>query len=98
MADDFLNDLSDDEFAEDAPDWAQELETEEPGDEFDQLRRKSARTGSIYDDMELDEESDSSSSPLSNFSPTQGLILAVLVLLNIVVFVVGVLALTNRIG
>ena len=74
-------------------------------DEFDQLRRKTARGESLDDDLASDdaffsEESSSSGSGFawSNFTPGQRLILALLVLLNIIMGTVGLLVVTGRLG
>jgi hypothetical protein len=94
MTDDFSN-LRQDEDQEEIPDW-----TEQGGDDaFDQLRRKSARTGAMHDEMAEDEEFFESSSSLSfslgNFTPTQRLILAVLILLDVLAVGFGLLVITG---
>ncbi|GJM42624.1 MAG: hypothetical protein DHS20C20_29060 [Ardenticatenaceae bacterium] len=73
-------------------------------DEFDQLRRKSARGESLDDDLASDEEffSDESSGgggfAWRNFTPGQRLILALLVFLNMVMGVIGLLVITGNLG
>lgn len=94
MADDF-SDLGQDEDQEEIPDW-----TEQGGDDpFDQLRRKSARSGAMHDEMAEDDEffesSSSLSFSLSNFTPTQRLILAVLILLDVLAVGFGLLVITG---
>lgn len=72
-------------------------------DQFDQLRRKSARNESLYDEMETTATSEtaatnaprSSSFAWSSFTPGQRLILALLVLVDIVAILVLVLVLTG---
>lgn len=73
--------------------------------DFDQLRRQSARTGAAYDDMDMDdgeflaeEPAASSGFSLSNFTPGQRLILAVLVLLDILAIGFGVLVITGNVS
>lgn len=102
MSPDF-DDLRDEQFEEENPslDSADIFE-----DEFDQLRHHSARAGSTYDDMELehDQEEDpfaeNGRSPFSlgNFTPTQRLILALLVVLDILAIGFGVLVVLGRIS
>jgi hypothetical protein len=73
-------------------------------DEFDQLRRKTARGESLDDDLDSDEQffSDESSSSSGfawrNFTPGQRLTLALLILLNIVMGTVGLLVVTGKLG
>jgi len=73
-------------------------------DEFDNLRRKSTRGESLDDDLDEDDaffndaSSSSSGFSWSNFTPGQRLILALLVLLNIIVGIVGLLVITNNLG
>jgi hypothetical protein len=97
----------DDEPEEDLPEWVGDLTPDElddfgerqvdfsdGDDDFDQLRRKSARTGAAYDEMAL-EDDDSGNISLSHLRPPQRLILAILLLLNVIVIIVGVLLLLN---
>jgi hypothetical protein len=101
MTDDFISSFRserdfDDEPEGDLPDWIEETEPEgadifDEEDEFDQLRVKSARTGSTYDEMDLADEGRSEGLSLSHLTPPQRVILAVLLLLDVVVIVVGVL-------
>ncbi len=51
-------------------------------DEFDRLRRKSTLASSVYDDMELDEEPQSSSA-FSGLTPAQIIILLILLVIDI---------------
>lgn len=73
-------------------------------DEFDQLRRKSARGESLDDDLDSDDaffsEESSSGSGFAwrNFTPGQRLALALLVLLNIIMGTIGLLVVTGRLG
>ena len=73
-------------------------------DEFDHLRRKSARGESLDDDLDSDytffedESSGGSGFAWSSFTPGQRLILALLVLLNIVMGAIGVLVITGNLG
>ena len=107
MTDDFSS-FGDDSF-DDTPDWLMEEEdgslssdanVEESGDDdqFEQLRRKSARSGSMYDDMESDNEgqsSDGSSFSWSSFSSGQRLVLALLIVLDILAIGFGVMVLAG---
>jgi hypothetical protein len=69
-------------------------------DEFDRLRRKSARSETMDDDLAFDEELPASSSDsgfsLSNFSSMQRLVLAILVLLDILAIGFALLVITGR--
>ncbi len=73
-------------------------------DEFEQLRRKSARGESLDDDLASDdaffsEESGGGSGfAWRNFTPGQRLTLALLVLLNIIMGAVGLLIVTGTLG
>lgn len=74
-------------------------------DQFEQLRRKSTRGGSLDDDLDSDEaffseETSRSSSGFawSNFTPGQRLILALLVLLNIIIGAIGLMVITGNLG
>ncbi len=100
-------DFDDDDFDDDLPEWLddiadEEIESfaeevpaeEEEEDDFDQLRRKSARTSATYEEMELDDESESGLS-IRQLSPVQRLLLAILLLLNVVVIAVIALLLLN---
>lgn len=99
--DEFL-DATDSDFA--ASDFAAEAPAipEDIDDEFDQLRRKSAR-GETFDDELAEEEAfamdeGGTGFSLSNFSSGQRLILAVLVLLDILMIGFGILVVTGRVG
>lgn len=79
--------------AEELPEFEdQEAETQVE-DEFDRLRQKSARTSSVFDEMEFedDEETFEEEGFFSQISPGQRLILAVLFLVDIVAIGIGVL-------
>lgn len=97
MADDFSS-FDDDSF-DDTPDWLMdEDDTPSDGgsedDQFEQLRQKSARSGSMYDEMETDGEgqsSGSSSFSWSSFSSGQRVVLALLIVLDILAIGFGVL-------
>ncbi|MCZ7667654.1 MAG: hypothetical protein M5U34_10765 [Chloroflexi bacterium] len=105
MSDDF-GDFQDDTF-DDTPDWLLDGDEDDHDtvqavvsdeDEFEQLRRKSARTGSMYDDMdgEADIQASSSSSfSWSSFSSGQRLVLALLIVLDILAIAFGVMVFTN---
>ncbi|WP_420641992.1 hypothetical protein [Candidatus Leptofilum sp.] len=73
-------------------------------DEFEELRRKSARGESLDDDLASDNEFFSEESSggggfaWRNFTPGQRLILALLIFLNIVMGVFGLLVVTGNIG
>lgn len=101
LSDDFL-DPTDSDFA--ASDFAAEAPAipEEIDDEFDQLRRKSAR-GETFDDELAEEDAFSldegdAGFSMSNFSSGQRLVLAVLVLLDILMIGFGILVVTGRVG
>ena len=70
-------------------------------DEFDQLRRKTTRTGSTYDEMDTSVDSefsdDSSGFSFSMFTTSQKLVLLALLLLDIVAVGFGFLVLLGRI-
>ena len=102
--DDLFDDIENEDFEDldDSSFEAVESDADSFDDEFDQLRRKSARTGSTYDDMDMsaDDEfgSDSGSGfSLSNFTTSQKLILLALLMLDIVAVGFGVLVLLGRI-
>ena len=101
MADDFSS-FDDDSF-DDTPDWLldeEETPASDEGtevgddDEFEQLRQKSARSGSMYDEMETEGDGQSgsgSSFSWSSFSSGQRLVLALLVVLDILAIGFGVM-------
>jgi hypothetical protein len=105
MADDFSS-FDDDSF-DDTPDWLLDDQDEnsvsdagaevEDDDEFEQLRQKSARSGSMYDEMEADNQGQSGSSSFSwsSFSSGQRLVLALLIVLDILAIGLGVLVLAG---
>ncbi|MFO7540914.1 MAG: hypothetical protein R6X32_22970 [Chloroflexota bacterium] len=107
MTDDFINSFrSEDDFDNDpegdlpewiggvGPDDADDFDDEE--DDFDQLRRKSARSGSTYDDMALDGDGSEGLS-LNHLTPSQRVILAGLLFLDVLIIIVGLLLITGRI-
>jgi hypothetical protein len=102
--DDF-SDLQDEDFGLDEPDFSSDLPAQgfdEP-DEFDQLRESSARTETLYNDMDEDTFIESgggsgSGFSLSNFSPGQRLALAILVVLNILMIGFGLLVVLGVVG
>lgn len=75
--------------------------------DLDSLRASSARAGSMYDeemedmdgmDMELISDTGSASAfSLANFTPSQRLVLALLLLFDIIAIAVGVLVVTGQI-
>lgn len=104
MTDDFISDFRDDMGDQEGPDWLGDLEgiedeeegpppvmAEEGEDEFDQLRQRSARASTAYEDVEI-EEGGGGGFSLSLLTPGQRLVLAVLLLLNVIVIIIGVLA------
>jgi hypothetical protein len=97
MQDDFFDDFEEEE--EEVPDWMGGIDSDDDGDgtsdEFDMLRRKSARAGSAYEDLPQDEFANSGSSgfSLQGLTPTQRLIIALLVLLFVIVSGIGVILL-----
>jgi len=110
MTNDF-DGFRDDPFDEN-PDWLldDDLAVAEPvegvgtgsEDEFDQLRRKSARTGSMQDEMEITERQSTEtraggSFSWSSFTPGQRLVLALLVVLDLIAIVFGVMVVLGTI-
>lgn len=100
MSDDFSN-FNDDSF-DDTPDWLLDGEDEAPtsnvpgsdDDEFEQLRQKSTRSGSMYDEMETDGSTNAgsrSSFAWSSFSSGQRLVLALLIVVDILAIGFGVM-------
>lgn len=92
--DDF-SDFNDDDYGFDSTTLDEPTPLDET-DEFDQLRRTSARSETMFNDLSEDdfiEERDSSGGgfSMSNFSPGQRLILAVLVILDILIVGFGLL-------
>lgn len=98
-----FDDLRDDDFGFD-DDFAADLPTEsfDEVDQFDQLRETSARSETLYNEMDDDvfnESNDGSNGfSLSNFSPGQKLVLAILVVLNVLMIGFGLLVITGIIG
>ncbi len=66
-------------------------------EDLDNLREKSARASTVYDDLE-GEEQESSGGFLSRYSPGQRLILALLLLLDVVALACIVLAITGNLS
>ena len=107
MSDEFSN-FDDDSFDE-TPDWLLDDDADnvlaEPDaslimgddDEFEQLRQKSVRSGSMYEDMDAEEAQSSGDSSFSwsNFSSGQRLVLALLVVLDILAIGFGVMVITG---
>lgn len=111
MSNDFSRNLRDSDFGdEEGPDWVQDLElgsesgltSSDPGDfdEFEELRQRSARAGTVYEEVSFSEEGGAKGSAfsLNQFTPGQRLVLALLVLLNVIVGGIAVLALAGVIG
>jgi hypothetical protein len=108
--DDLFSDLEDEEFEDFEeiaspvlePVAAEEPAVEDFDDEFEQLRRKSARTGSSFDDMDtsVDDEfrpDEGSGFSLNNFTTSQKLVLLALLMIDIVAVGFGLLLLLGRI-
>jgi hypothetical protein len=104
MADDFSN-FNDDSF-DDTPDWLLDGEDEAPAsnmpnggdDEFEQLRQKTARSGSMYDEMETDGHGNAgsgSSFAWSSFGSGQRLVLAFLIVVDILAIGFGAMVVTG---
>lgn len=100
-----FDDFEDDVFMMSEPDFSSSPSLDDDGDEFDRLRRASARNASIYDDLDDDMPASNSSNPssgssfsLNNFSAGQKLVLAILTLLNICVISIGVLVVAGILG
>jgi hypothetical protein len=93
MADDFSS-FEDDSF-DDTPDWLLDDDDDDTpvanvgegdDDEFEQLRQKSARSGSMYDEMDTEgggQQGGGSSFSWSSFSSGQRLVLAILIVMVI---------------
>lgn len=97
-----FDDLPDEEFDFDSPDFPAASGLDDSPDEFDQLRRTSVRRETMdsaltEDDIRSGTRSSSGFS-MSNFSPGQRMVLAILVFLNILVISVGLLAVLGIIG
>ncbi len=87
--DDFLFD--DDEPEGEGTEWVSNLD-----DDFDRLREASARSTDLYDDMEIGAAAGGGIGGfLSRLSPGQRLIIAVLFLLDVLVFGCGLLVVTG---
>ncbi|MBX3059635.1 MAG: hypothetical protein KF770_24550 [Anaerolineae bacterium] len=87
--DDF-DDLSDDDYGFD-DDFSSASDAGHDSDEFDQLRRSSARSETMFNELEDGRPASSGGSgfSLSNFTAGQRLVLALLVVLDIIV--IGIL-------
>lgn len=102
----FRQDLfGDDDGPASAAPMIEDLPPLDDDDEFDQLRRKSTRGGSLDDDLAnedtfFSEERSGRSGGFAwgNFTPGQRLILALLVLLNIIMGAIGVMVITGNLG
>lgn len=104
--DDF-SDLRDDDFGFGDDDFSSDFSAtddspqafDEP-DEFDQLRQTSARSETMYNDLddEFDEGSGGSGFSLGQFSPGQKLILAILVVLNVLMIGFGLMVVLGVVG
>jgi hypothetical protein len=85
---------------DDASQWLQDLSSGE--DEFESLRRKSARASTVYEDMEVADEEDTPAAGsgllLGRFTPVQGFILAFLVLLNVIAGIIFLLVVTGTLN
>lgn len=108
--DDF-SDLTDDDFGFEDNNFASDFSSDLPSsdslddtDDFDQLRRSSARSETMYNELSEDDfidergDSDSDEFSLSSFSPGQRIVLAILVVLNILMIGFGVLVLAGVVG
>jgi hypothetical protein len=107
MTDEFSN-FDDDSFDE-TPDWMLDDDSENvladsdsglimgDEDEFAELRQKSVRSGSMYEDMAAEEmqSSNGSSFSWSNFSSGQRVVLALLIVLDILAIGFGVMVVTG---
>ena len=94
-----FNDTSD--LVDDLPSF--EPEEESLDDEFDQLRRKSARGETMHGGLESEEVAAAAASSgsrfsMRNFSPMQRFIIALLVVLDLGMIVLGVLVVSGIIG
>jgi len=68
-------------------------------DELDSLREKSTRASSVYDDLEGDEQPESEGGGLlSQYTSSQKLILALLLLIDIVALACVILVVTGTIA
>ena len=95
------NDLDTSDERDDASQWLQDLSSGE--DEFESLRRKSARASTVYEEMEVADDEDTPAAAnsgllLGRFTPGQGLILAFLVLLNVIAGIIFLLVITGTLN
>ena len=109
--DDLFNDLSDDDFGDEASPMGDLPATSQMGDspqtrplnvdddEFDMLRQKTVRTESTYSGMDTSDDEFSSGSGFSfnSFTSSQKLILLALLLLDVVAVGFGLLVVLGRI-
>jgi hypothetical protein len=98
-----FDDLRDDEFGFDDDEFGSDpMFTNASGDEFDQLRRKSARGDGTNDDLAVEDVAKPSSSgnsfSWSSFSAGQRVILLVLAILNILMIGFGIMVVLGIIG
>jgi hypothetical protein len=92
--DDF-DDLRDDDFGFDE-EYSSASSSDESSDEFDQLRRSSARSETMYNELADDKPTTStggSGFSMKNFSSGQRLVLALLVVLDIIVIGIALVVL-----
>ena len=100
----FRDDLFGDEGGASLADEMEMPAVDDIEDEFEQLRRKSARGESLDDDLDSDdaffseESSGGSGFAWRDFTPGQRLTLALLVLLNIIMGTIGLLVVTGNLG
>ena len=95
------NELDTPEERDDASQWLQDLSSGE--DEFESLRRKSARASNVYEEMEVADDDDTPAAAnsgllLGRFTPVQGFILAFLVLLNVIAAIIFLLVITGTLN
>ncbi len=100
--DDFDNLRDDFDFSD--SDFNSSPSLDDSPDEFDQLRRSSARSETMFNELTEDGIRTSSSSSrssgfsMSNFTPGQRVILAALVVLNLLVISIGLMVVLGVIG
>ncbi len=90
-----FDDLRDDDFGFD-DDFSSPADTAESSDEFDQLRRSTARSETMFNDLNDESQAGASSGSgfsMSNFTGGQRLVLALLVVLDIIVIGIGLVVL-----
>lgn len=99
--DDFDNLRDDFDFSD--SDFNSSPSLDDSPDEFDQLRRSSARSETMFNELTEDgirtsSSSQSSGFSMSNFTPGQRVILAALVVLNLLVISIGLMVVLGVIG